>query len=1112
MSKDKKSDIVNLVIKICIMVSVVFVLGVYIYGQFFVENENLYDNQSDLFYEAWLYTDPNGVSGEYRSGETIETVPGEDVVLTIVLPEEIGDGNCLFIRTSGNLDAYIDGDLRNSYDISDTFLGPNVKEMWLSVTLRRPDAGKTLRLVHEDYRRDSYTISDIYFGNRLGFSAQLIRNNIYVIILGFALMVLGLVITLASMIYRIRSKTDFPLWYLSLGVFSGALWLIFGNYTYPLLFGNYFVDGIVSYMIILLLPYDFIAYIKKLLGEGYRKFYIAISILILAAFWILTILDITYIADFNRTLPVALTVIIISALFCLSAILYDTFYKKNRDNMPIAVGFLVFSLFAVVEAFHQSIPLHHNNGVFIAIGLLFLLSAAGLRELRAISMMRAEMIEAQEANQAKSTFLANMSHEIRTPMNAVIGMAELALREDLSPAVEDYLTQIQNSGKNLLNIINDILDFSKIESGKFEIIPESYDPLAELNDISNIMLTRIGERPIEFYALAYPNVPKTLSGDSMRIRQILINLANNAVKFTHEGTVQIKVSAEEISGDTVMMTYHVTDTGIGIREEDLEKLFVSFQQVDTKRNRSAEGTGLGLAICKSLTEAMGGTIGVESTYGQGSDFWFSIPQKVIDPAHELVVDDADDKHAFGINENPVICEAFCEELDRLGVGTTILKSASEYVPTGKKDFLFIIEPVYSDPEVQKLLDDHPGLICQVMVSQDSGFSPDKPNVRIFRRPETTLNMVMALNDRQSLVRSDKNEQFILDFIAPEAKILIVDDNEINITVAEGLLNPIHVQTSSAISAWDAIRLVKENDYDIILMDHMMPEMDGVEATVYIRENVERAKDTPIIALTANVMEDARNMFAEAGMNDFVAKPIELGDLITVIKKWLPKDKIVEGKPSDLMSSTGSGVGDPTASGSNISFPGLDCEKAIKAIGNPALYQRIVEEYSRSGEAKLEGIRQAFDAEDWQDYTIRVHALKSSSRQIGAGELGEKAARLEAAGKSGDTDTIRMLTDDLLDDFEGLLKNLEPCFKTDDVEEADLLPMDKAAVTGLLDELKVACDNLDMDVMESAKDNLKKYSYPDEVKKTVSELYQTIDSMDTDACIEQIDKLVKEMSL
>lgn len=779
--------------------------------------------------------------------------------------------------------------------------------------------------------------------------------------------------------------------------------------------------------------------------------------------------------------------------------------------------------------------------------------------------MKEANVELERAAKMKSDFLANMSHEIRTPMNAVIGMAEIALREELPPHVEDYIKQIQNSGRNLLNIINDILDFSKIESGKMEIIPEKYEPLSEINDIANILATRIGDKPLELFVICDNNMPHALEGDVMRIRQVLINLANNAIKFTQQGIVLIKISVEETGFKRINLNFNVIDTGQGIKNEDLTKLFVSFQQVDSKRNRSVEGTGLGLAISQKLCEAMGGTIGVTSEYGKGSDFHFSIPQKVVDDSHDLVVEDAEKKHAYVINDNPKMLEMFIEEMGKLGVDGHVIPSLSEFKPSGEIDLLFFEEDDYTD-EIKSYLEEHTDVIGVILVDFDSTFEEGRPNLRIMRRPETTLSMVMTLNGREfTHGSSESNEAFKIDFIAPDAKILIVDDNAINITIAQGLMKPIRAKCIGAGSGKEAIEKIQKEDFDIILMDHMMPEMDGVETTKVIRSTIHKADDTPIIALTANAMEGVKEMFLSEGMNDFVAKPIEIRNLVSKLKQWLPKEKILtREKMRDVLEAeaaakamrsaaagaggngagaTGSGaVGGAagtsgeemsgassdggTASGIGtfgldafgealdggetlfVEYEGLDHKKAIEALGSPELYQTIVKEYYRSGYDKYNEIQNAYDSEDWPDYTIKVHALKSSSRQIGALELGDMAEELEKAGKALDMDTINGNTEGTLAAFKQLLDNLSKYFAEEESNEEELAEITEEDFNRILDELLAACDDLDMDKMEESKAELKKYSHSDEVKEILDQVYDAIDDIDVDTCVELIGELKK----
>ncbi|MCM1089594.1 MAG: ATP-binding protein [Butyrivibrio sp.] len=426
----------------------------------------------------------------------------------------------------------------------------------------------------------------------------------------------------------------------------------------------------------------------------------------------------------------------------------------------------------------------------VAIILVTLLNQQNSKLLVATLTAQDAEQRAQEASKAKSAFLSNMSHEIRTPMNAIIGMTDVMLRSERSPEDTKYLMNIKNSGDALLAIINDILDFSKIESGKLEIIEEEYETAAMFSDLSVIFKTRIGDKKVELLFDIDENLPKALYGDALRIRQIIINLMNNATKFTEEGYVKLTIKVQEIKDKDIELYFSVQDSGQGIREDDLAKLFHSFEQVNTKKNHSKEGTGLGLAISKQLVELMGGSIGVTSEYGKGSEFYFTIHQEVRD----------------------------------------------------------------------------------------------------FAKTDLTLDY------EQMQQASRKQEQEFMNFTAPDALVLMAEDNEINAEVAIALMEPLGMQIELAENGQTALDKIREKHYDLVFMDHMMPVKDGVEATRELREmEGDYYHKLPVIALSANALVDSQKEFAEAGMNDFLAKPISMKEVCRVLRKWLPEEKLHEMK-------------------------------------------------------------------------------------------------------------------------------------------------------------------------------------------------------------------------
>ncbi len=699
----------------------------------------------------------------------------------------------------------------------------------------------------------------------------------------------------------------------------------------------------------------------------------------------------------------------------------------------------------------------------------------------------------EKSENMKSDFLANMSHEIRTPMNAVIGMAEMALREDMTPVARDYINQIKEAGKSLLTIINDILDFSKIESGKMDITEVDYEPMSVVHDVSNIIMTRLKDKDVELILDVAPNVPNKLWGDNIRIKQVLLNLANNAAKFTSEGKVTIRMECDKIKPDEVSMHFCVEDTGIGIKKEDIDKLFQSFQQVDSKRNRNIEGTGLGLAISKNLLTLMNGSIWVESEYEKGSKFSCVLPQKIVDDTPSIGVKEPDSAVIIGLISNPYVRDGLCDDAAKLGVRDVRLMTGKELadleLPEDKRVFLFVEHPMFSD-RVESWVSAHPDATVVLLIDFDETADYDLPNVLVVKKPLYALNIAMILNGEEMKL-SDQDEGSEFDFIAPSAKVLIVDDNAVNLTVAEGLLEPLKMQVDTAPGGKEAIDRISAEHYDIVFMDHMMPEIDGVEATHIIRRLHPEYDDVPIIALTANAVEGTKEMFCREGMNDFVAKPIELRMLVAKVRQWLPIEKIQK----DYTATTGNKKAKSTT---DIVVGDLDVKFAMEFLVSESLFWKVLKVFYNSIEKKVKLIGTLEEQEDWTNYTVEVHGLKNSAKQIGAISLSEKAAALEKAGNSRDAATIHRDTPAMLEQYRNYEPVLAP-FCQEDEEEADKKELTGEVLRECFTAMRDALDNLDMDQMEEVISRMGRYRYENWQHDLFDQLKEASEEMDVDRC-------------
>jgi PAS domain S-box-containing protein len=605
---------------------------------------------------------------------------------------------------------------------------------------------------------------------------------------------------------------------------------------------------------------------------------------------------------------------------------------------------------------------------------------------RDITQRKAMEEAVQAASHAKSAFFANMSHEIRTPLNVIIGLTDLILEdESLDSHVTGNLVKISSAGSMLLSIVNDILDFSKIESGKLELKPVEYATPSLLNDIVTLVVTRLGEKPIQFLLDIEDDLPAKLYGDDLRLKQIFTNLLTNAVKYTRKGSIKLSVRClrgSDHEDDKVWMDIAVSDTGIGIREEDINKLFSDYNQVDTNANRNIEGTGLGLAITKKLTAMMDGKIQVESEYGKGSTFRLRLHQGFVSDT-PIGADIADKLRNFRYNENKRIVS-------------------------------------------------------------------------------------------KKLVRIDLSY----------ARVLVVDDMQTNLDVASGLLHKYNMQVDCVNSGSEAIERIRAGTpvYNAVFMDHMMPGMDGVEATVMIRMlGTEYAQKIPVIALTANAIHGTEEMFYEHGFQGFISKPIDVTEMDSVIRKWV-RDETHEDVPVSEPADSNPADSNQADSASYVPFeigiPGVNTEEGLSLyVGDMKVYLPLLRSYAANTPGTLDKLRSVSE-ETLPAYVISVHGLKGTSAGIGAQAIREAAMDLETKSRAGDLQGVLAKNEELIRNTEIVVANIKAWLQQYDAAH-DVKPRRQAPDRKLLARLRQSCESYDIEDIDQAMSELESANYEED---------------------------------
>lgn len=657
--------------------------------------------------------------------------------------------------------------------------------------------------------------------------------------------------------------------------------------------------------------------------------------------------------------------------------------------------------------------------------------------------------ELEIAERSKNDFLVNVSHEIRTPINAVCGMSEAILQEDLPLNVRRDVVDIQTAGRNLLSTVSNILDFSELETGRMELAEESYNITSTITDIINMAMTMDNGRHLELIVDCDADLPSNLLGDEQKFRRIVMNLLGNAIKFTKEGGVILRItSRKEEYGINLQVS--VRDSGIGIDRADMEKIFTSFSQVNTKRNREAGGVGLGLAITQALVRGMGGFLTVESEPGTGSRFQFTVPQKVLDETPIVSIRDKNNLFAA--------CYINLDKYDY----TVVREGYENCIRHMAGQFGFPFRICRNLPELKRRMereaythifigweeyDEDRGFfdrLCTektvvLLLDYDRELSAPVNMLRIYK-PFTVLSIAAVFNGQKILYGEDQHSSLHNKFIAPQASVLVVDDNAMNLKVMARLLLPYRLKVTMASSGQEALEKLNAPNFDCVFLDHMMPEMDGVETLHKLRQKPGMYyQSLPVIAFTANAIGGAREMFISEGFNDFIAKPIELSVLERILRRYLPSQMqipVEEDEEADgRMTAAGKNVEETTAAKSaenmtdadgrlHLARAGIDIEQALAYCGDEEGFREIVAIFHAEGQKRRDNLARYFKEQDWKNYVICVHALKGNAKGIGADKLSEMAKKLEMAGKENRIEYILEQHEAMMENHDRLLDALD----------------------------------------------------------------------------------------
>ncbi len=876
------------------------------------------------FNDGWIVEGTgDGIRADDRLTLPTENLRYEGTTVTLrnTIPEGVTAGEYLFVTGyHQSVSIYIDGVRVNGYkEDVEPVKGEAIETIGLMVPLTEEMAGQEVKIrlssYYDKYRR---TVRGIYIGTEFQYITFLKHHYGADVILGALLVIVGAIIVICGVVEELYGKKKATT---MIGIFSigTGVWALTITCMRDVFISNIPVAEPVSYILIALIPIPLYYSVDRILKRRYHRLFSIINNTHFFLAILFCILHVLRVVPLSISQYAAQTFLIFSGILVFNILTYEAWQRKEIDVQIVAVGYfgLLFnSLIRILALLVFNMEMDEAN-VLLYLGVFFVIIMVEANELRNRIYMERECKKAEEESIAKSALLANMSHEIRTPITAIMGMDEMILRENVSEYVRDYAQKIRSASDVLLTMINNVLDYSKLEAGHDRVKEGEYSVEELLRDVINIMEVRAADKRLDFRVDIDPRTPKQLVGDSTKIRQILLNILSNAVKYTEQGSVSLvlKSTTEE---DTCSLRFSIRDTGIGIHKEDMVRLGSSYSRFDEEKNKNIQGTGLGMNLTVRYLEMMGSRLEVSSIYQQGSTFSFELQQKITDV-------------------------------------TTI----GEFHWEEEKD------------------------------------------------------------------RTDVRQ---VHMTAPNAKILVVDDNAMNLEVITGLLRSTESKVTAVLSGKEMLELCEKETYDLIFLDHLMPDMDGVETLALLRKQEEyREHRTPVIVLTANVYSSAREEYRSLGFQDYISKPVDYRELERLMMRYLPDFLLVyRQKSGEIIPKT---LTDKEESEETMV---LDLRKGFEYTGeDEKQYKKYLEYYLSFEPETRKNITEYMEKDDIENFVIAVHALKSNARSIGGMRLGDKAYELELKGKEKDLPYIGahfreliFCMDELVDEIQRVLRDYD----------------------------------------------------------------------------------------